>query len=63
MPLLQAVERIIKQEETALHLSLILRFLEAESPFQTEVEVKASGWLLCFLNLQVENQFLSLSFY
>ena len=31
--------------------------------FRTEVKVRASGWLLCFLGLQVEPQFLSLSFY
>ena len=30
---------------------------------QTEVEVRASGWLLCFSGLQVEPQYLSLSFY
>ena len=29
----------------------------------TEVEVRASGWLLCFLGLQVEPQFQSLGFY
>ena len=40
-----------------------LRFLEEGSPFQTEVKVKASGWLFCFSDLQVEPQFLTLSFY
>ena len=60
--LIPELERIVKWEETALSLSLILRFLEAGSPFQTEVEVRASGWLLCFSGLQVEPQFLSLSF-
>ena len=54
-------ERIIRREETAHRHSLILRFLEAESIFRTEVEVRACVWLLCFLNLQVEPQFLSLS--
>ena len=56
MPLIQALERIIKHEEIA-H-SLILRFLEAGLPFHTEVEVRASGCLLYFLDLQVEPQFL-----
>ena len=46
MPLIPELERIIKQEETALRLRLILRFLEAGSPFQTEVEVRASD--CCF---------------
>ena len=50
-------------EETALTHSLILRFPEAGSPFGTEVEVRASGWFFCFSDLQVEPQFLSLSFY
>ena len=31
--------------------------------FQSEVEVGASGWLLCFADLQVEPQYLSLGFY
>ena len=42
-PLIPALERNIKQEETDLRHSLILRFLEAGSPFWTEVEVKANG--------------------
>ena len=37
--------------------SLILRVLEEELPFQTEVKVKASGWLFCFPDHQVEPQF------
>ena len=32
-------------------------------PFWSEVEVRASGWLLCFSDLQVELQYLSLGFY
>ena len=63
MPLTPELERIIKQEETALSLSLILRFLEAGSPFWTEAEVRASGWLFCFSDLQFEPQFLSLGLY
>ena len=63
MPLISALERIIKQEETALSLSLILRFLEAKVPFWTEVEVRVSGWLFYFSDLQAEPQFLPLSFY
>ena len=43
--------------------SLILRFLEAGLPFRTEVEVRASGWLFCFSDLQIESEFLSLDFY
>ena len=31
--------------------------------FQSEVEVRASGWLLCFSDLQTESQYLSLGFY
>ena len=42
--------------------SLILRFQKAGVPFQTAVEVRASGWLFCSLDLQVESQFLTLSF-
>ena len=61
MPLIPALGRNIKWEEIAL--SLILRFLEAGSPFQKEVEVRASGWLFCFSDLEVEPQFLSLGFY
>ena len=61
MPLIPALGRNIKWEEIAL--SLILRFLEAGSPFQIEVEVRASGWLFCFSDLEVEPQFLSLGFY
>ena len=34
---------VYKWEGTALRHSLILRFLKAKSPFQTEVEVRASG--------------------
>ena len=43
MPLIPALERIIRWEETALRHSLILRFLETGLPFWTEVEVRASG--------------------
>ena len=42
MPLIPALKRNIRWEETALRHSLILRFLEAGSPFQTEVEVSKS---------------------
>ena len=52
----------IRQSRTALRYSL-LRFQETGSPFQTEVKVRASGWLLCFSDLQVEHQFLIFSFY
>ena len=62
-PLIPELEGIIKQEETALSHSLILRFLEGESPFWTEVEIRESGWLFYFSDLQVEPQYLSLSFY
>ena len=31
--------------------------------FQSEVEIRASGWLLCFSDLQLEPQYLSLGFY
>ena len=55
MPLFPALERIIKRKERVHSLSLILRFLESESPFCAEVEVKVSGWLLCFSYLQVEH--------
>ena len=41
-----------KMEEAALRLSLILKFLVAGSAFQTEVKVKASGWLFYFCDLQ-----------
>ena len=54
MPLIPALERIIKREETALRHSLSLRFLEAGLPFWTEVEVRVRGWLFCFSDLQVE---------
>ena len=54
MPLIPALERTTRGEETALTHSLILRFLEAGSPLLTEVKVKASGWLFCFSDLQVE---------
>ena len=43
--------------------NLILRFWKAGVPFQTEVEERASGWLFYFSDLQVEPQFLTLSFY
>lgn len=33
--------------------------MEAGSPFWSEVEVRANGWLLCFSDLQVEPQYLS----
>ena len=51
-----------KMEKTALstHASEILG---GRLPFQTEVEVRASGWMLCFSDLQVEPQFLTLGFY
>ena len=62
MPLIPELDRIIKWEETDLRPSLILIFLEAGLVFQTEVEVRASGWLLCFLDIQVEPQFQSLCF-
>ena len=52
-----------KMEETALRHCLTLRFLEAGSPLWTEVEVRASGSIVYFLDLQVEPQFLSLGFY
>ena len=52
MPLIPELERILKWKETGFRLSLILRFLEAGSPFWTEVEVRASGWLFCFSDLQ-----------
>ena len=61
--LIPELERIVKWEETALSLRLILRFLEAGSPFKTEVKVTARGWLFCFLDLWVESQFLILRFY
>ena len=32
---------------------------QAESPFQTEVEIRANGCLLCFSDLRVERQLLS----
>lgn len=54
MPLTPALERNIRWEETVLMHSLILRFLEAGSPFWTKVEVRASGYLFCFSDLQVE---------
>ena len=60
MSFLTELERSIKWKES-LGLSLILRFLEAGSPFQTEVGVRANGWLFCLSDLQVEPQFLSLS--
>ena len=63
MILIPELERIIKWEETAFSFSPILRFLEADSPFHTEAEVRASGWLFCFSDLQAEPQFLSLTFY
>ena len=62
-PLIPALERNVRLEETALRYSLILRFLEAGSSFQTEVEVRASGWLFCFSDLQDEPQYLSPGFY
>ena len=40
-PLIPAIERIIRKEETALRHGLTLRFSEAGSPFWTEVEVRA----------------------
>ena len=52
MPLIPALERNIRGGDSS-H-SLILKFLEAGLPFQTEVEVTASDWLLCFSDLQVE---------
>ena len=61
--LIPELERIVKWEETALSLSLSLRFLQAGSPFWTEVEVRASDWLFWFSDLQVEHQFLSLGLY
>ena len=60
MPLIPALERNVKQEAAALSHSLILRFLEAGLPFQTEVELRASSW--CFVlffspDFQVEPNF------
>ncbi|CAO2599823.1 hypothetical protein LEMLEM_LOCUS10020, partial [Lemmus lemmus] len=52
-PRLADLERILKWEETALEHSLILRFLEANSSFQTDVKyftciclahIEAKGW-------------------
>ena len=63
MPLIPALEKNTRREETALRLSLILGFLEAGSPFWTEVEVRANDWLFCFSGLQVEPQYLSLIFF
>ena len=66
MPLIQALElhiRVGEEEESSQTNSLILRFLEAGLRFQTEVEVRASVWLFCCFNLQVEPQFPTLSFY
>lgn len=39
-----------------------LKFMEVECLFCTEVEVKVSGWLFSFSDLQVEHQYLSLGF-
>ena len=38
-------------------------FWKQDHNFWTEVEVRANGWLFYFPNIQVEFQFLSLSFY
>ena len=57
MPLIPELERIIKQEETALSLSLILSFLEAGLPFWTEVEIRPSGWLFAFLTFRLNPNF------
>ena len=45
MSLFPAPERNIRREDTGLTHRFILRFLEAGSPFRTEVEVRASSWL------------------
>ena len=63
MPLIPALGRNIRQEESVHTHSLLLRFLEAGPPFQTEVEIKVSGWLFCFFDIRVETQYLSLGFY
>ena len=42
MPSIPTLKKIIIWEETALSLSLIVRFLEAGLSFQTEVEVRAN---------------------
>ena len=33
------------------------------TPFQSEVKVRAIGWLLCFSDLRTEHQYVSQSFY
>ena len=48
---------------SSLSCSLLLRFQEVELPFQTEVKLRANGLLFYFSDLQVEPQFLTLSFY
>ena len=52
-----------KTEETSLRLSLILRMRGGRIAILVKVEARASGQLLCFSDLQVEPQYLSLSFY
>lgn len=51
MPVIPALERHIRWELTAAP-SLILRFVEAELPFWTDVEVRVSEAIL-FSHLQV----------
>ena len=63
MSLIPAPERNMTKEETGLTHRLILRFLEAGSPFQTKVEVRAVGWLFWFSDFQVDPQNLTLGFY
>ena len=54
----------MKQEETGLMLSVSLRICRGRlTHFWSEVEVRASVWLICFSDLQVEPQYLSLGFY
>ena len=58
MPLNPALERNIRSEETALTHSFILQFLDAGSTFWTEVEVRATDWMFCFSDLQIESEFI-----
>ena len=63
MPLIPALERKIKQDETGLKLGLNLRIPGGRiTHFLSEVEVRASGWLLCFSDLQVKPQYPLLGF-
>ena len=51
----------ILQLESALNNNNTV-FLEAELLFWTEEEVRASGWMFSFSDLQVEPQYLALGF-